>query len=221
MTQFNSVFPAAEIDPFQEMTQRDLRSQAEPEEAAMLRSDENLDEWRRILVDIMSDVDVQLAERRGKFQEFQNACWRGGEEGKAAFFQGKSQYLAWAGGAKRVKKSCEKRIREINALIQQRHERLLRERQDGAEERAKKHAEHQRREAEISTANQMLKRQARRDAQVERVNNDRKRYRAILAEVAAFLEADEHFDPMYLPLKRRLAEKLQEARFPNREEETS
>ncbi len=110
------------VDPLREMAQRDLRNQAEPEESAMLRSDENLEEWRLILVDIMKDIDAQFSERRARFQEFQNACWRGGEAAKADFFEGKGQFLAWEAGAKRVKRSCEKRIAEANALLARRRQ---------------------------------------------------------------------------------------------------
>ena len=129
-----------QIDPFYEMTQADMRDQAEPEEAAFLREPENVEKWRATLVEIVRSIDCQLSERKAAFQEFQNSCHKAGPAAKREFFDGQAQYLRWRGTATRAKSSAQNRLSEANTILKVAGRERYASRLEGTEKRRDKRA---------------------------------------------------------------------------------
>ncbi len=108
-----------ERDYFEEIVVREAKGQATPEEAAWLKTDENLNEWVRVLQDKRADVEAQFLQRKAEAQDFQNQCHQMGPTGKSEWFEYKAQYDHWRSGARRWLQSI---VNALNRAKQARYE---------------------------------------------------------------------------------------------------
>lgn len=107
-------------ETFEQIAARDVKGEATEEEAAWLRSEENVADFRDAVTNLLRDVDAQLTEKAAALNAYHAEC-HNLEEGKQLWFDGLAQYQAWRAGAIRVKTSCQKRITELKRLARRRH----------------------------------------------------------------------------------------------------
>lgn len=115
---------------FSEIARNDVKGQTTEEEAAWLRSEENISDFRDAVTELMRDIDAQLGERAAALQRYRNECWKLGDEGKQLWFDGLAQYETWRASAKRVKINCQNTAAEIKRIQAQRRETAQEERRE-------------------------------------------------------------------------------------------
>lgn len=100
---------------FSELVNRDARSQATPEEAALLRDPANLARWTEVLRGIQGDLDVQFQQRRADVDDMRARSLRD-EIPRAEFHDYEAEIRDWRGDASRFKRSIEARLGEAKQL---------------------------------------------------------------------------------------------------------
>ena len=101
--------------PLHDLTARDIKREASPEEAAFLRSPEAVDDWHEALQELRADLESQFSERKAKALEFQKWCFTR-EDGKELWFSYRTDYELWRSRTKRFMQGVQSKIREAKSI---------------------------------------------------------------------------------------------------------
>ncbi len=188
-----------------EMTRRDAVGVATEEEGALLRSDENLEEWKIALHTLLSDMDAE----RNRL-EARVARLRYRARSKEEFFDALAEFKEYQARRNTERPLIFRRMKEAKTLIRQ--------------YKARKHEEHQAKgpppgEGKHNPNNKAKESVRRQQEHIERSQKERSRYRAAINEALAFFETEDYFKPEYAPVARTLASSLRTTLWPEKEEE--
>ena len=112
-------YASLDHEELKKLAAEDARGQAEPEAAAFLREEANLQKWSDVLHEINKDLEAQFMERKADAQVVQNACFAKGPDGKREWFEYKAQHDQWRAGARRFHASIQAKIKENKNLMRE------------------------------------------------------------------------------------------------------
>lgn len=101
---------------FSALVDLEAHDEATPEQVAFLRAPENLERWRKELVEIRRRLKILAAQRTADLQAHHDQCLRL-EGGKHRFLEYKNDYEEWRRAAAPFQKKVAERIRSVEELI--------------------------------------------------------------------------------------------------------
>lgn len=104
---------------FEAMVQRDVKGTATEQEAAILRSVQHREHWLETLFAMKCDIDAQIVQRSASLEEFKQACFAMGDEGKSAYHAENSRHLNWRAAVLRYQQSVMIRHKEAKRLVRE------------------------------------------------------------------------------------------------------
>lgn len=109
---------ARSYDPeFEERVVKDMKGAVDPG----LRDPAMLTKWRRMLTHIISDSQIQFSQRKSEMAIIENRYAASGSDDELAqLLAERERYSHWQRGALSFRRAAEKRLAEVNGLLEQR-----------------------------------------------------------------------------------------------------